>query len=471
MVGATSSLTPKTTVAVASPSQLTDSQRLVLDRLYQPILGVSAFSLVSTFWREVDAAPHHRLEVPHTHFLRLLNMDLPTLEGARKRLEAVGLLRSFHRSDQAMPEWLYALEAPVASDVFFSDNLLSLLLLEIVGEQQFKELALAFKPQAIDHTGFSEATEQFLNVFHVDNRLIATPPTIIQKVQRSTATPTAGSGVADLTPAPSSFDFKLLAAILERSYVDPKALQENRRLILNEVALYGLTETEMATYITDATNLATNQVDVNRLKASIAGDRQKSPVRAPKNDSTDSTPPTPASKSEKGELTAQEQSLIKLANELSPMAFLEAIREEQGGYVASGERRIVEQLADQQVFSHAVINILVFYLLNDMEQPTLTQRLTDSVAIPWAQHGVKTPYDAVVEIHRFRANRAKRASQPRRNASGRKNVKETLPDWAKEDYKPKSSGTQLSDAQRAKMAEQLKRLNDRNGGDNDNGKH
>lgn len=53
-------------------------------------------------------------------------------------------------------------------------------------------------------------------------------------------------------------------------------------------------------------------------------------------------------------------------------------------------------------------------------------------------------------------------NKPSAYGSGRKPVKETLPDWAKDDYQPTdTTGAELSAEQRAKMAEQLKRLNAR----------
>ncbi len=469
MVEGSNQMTPKTTVAVTSQSRLTESDRLVLDRLYEPILGVSAYSLVTSLWREIEFQPHQRIEVPHYHFLQILNIDLPTFETARKRLEAVGLLRSFHRRDQVLPEWLYQLELPVNSSLFFSDNLLSLLLLEIVGEQQFKALALAFRPEPVDHTGFQETTDQFLNVFKVDNRLIATPPAVIQEVQNSMGDVETSRAPATVTPDHDGFDFDLLTAILQRSYVEAADLSHHRDLILNEVALYGLTETEMASYITDATSLTTNKVDTRQLKLKIAADHRS----APRSQAT----PVSTAQSAKADtvtgLSQPEKSLVSLANRLSPMDFLTAIRTEQHGFVAANEQRIVERLDAQKVFGHPVLNILVFYLLNDMGKATLTQSLADTVANGWAQAGVTTAAEAIREIHRYRAKQNSPKKTPRRSASSnRRTVKETLPEWAKDDYQPTNgTGSKLSDEQRAKMAEQLKRLNAKNGGDVDNGKH
>ncbi len=57
----------------------------------------------------------------------------------------------------------------------------------------------------------------------------------------------------------------LLSELLKRSYIDLNDLRQYRQLIINEHLLYGIDETEMARYIGDATNLATNKFVTNRI--------------------------------------------------------------------------------------------------------------------------------------------------------------------------------------------------------------
>ncbi len=137
-------LMPKTTVAIVATTRLQDERRRVLDLLYQPILGVSAYSLATVMWRQVALTADLKVEVTHTDLLALLNISMTALESARQRLEAASLLRTYENQPDRMPELIYELQQPVSGEMFFKDDLLSLLLLEVVGERQFERLRQAF---------------------------------------------------------------------------------------------------------------------------------------------------------------------------------------------------------------------------------------------------------------------------------------------------------------------------------------
>ena len=96
-------------------------RRRVLDLLYQPILGVSAYSLVTVMWRQVALTSDLKVEVTHTDLLALLNINVATLESSRQRLEA-GLLRTYENQPDRLPELIYELQQPVSGKMFFKDT-------------------------------------------------------------------------------------------------------------------------------------------------------------------------------------------------------------------------------------------------------------------------------------------------------------------------------------------------------------
>ena len=81
-------LMPKTSVAIVTTMRLQEERRRVLDLLYQPILGVSAYSLATVMWRQVSLTADLKVEVTHTDLLALLNISMVTLQDSRQRLEA-----------------------------------------------------------------------------------------------------------------------------------------------------------------------------------------------------------------------------------------------------------------------------------------------------------------------------------------------------------------------------------------------
>lgn len=76
----------------------------------------------------------------------------------------------------------------------------------------------------------------------------------------------------------------------------------------------------------------------------------------------------------------------------------------------------------------------------------------DTVANGWAQAKVRTPIQAFDQIKNYQKKR-----QTKRQTSRKGIVKETLPDWAKEDYQPKKQET--SAKQLAEIQAQMERLN------------
>lgn len=446
-------LMPKTAAAIVTTTRLADERRRVLDLLYQPILGVSAYSLVTVMWQQVSLTADLKVEVTHTDLLALLNISMSTLENSRQRLEGAGLLRTFENQPDRLPELIYELQQPVSGEMFFKDDLLSLLLLEVVGERQFDRLRQAFLPRQLKREKWQEISKSFLDVFSLDNRLIASPPKLIEATKA--AFDQENVTAKHEQPLAPDFDFSLLSDLLKRSYIDLNDLRQYRQLIVNEHLLYGIDETEMARYIADATNLATNKLDANQFKRAIAAAYQSEsrPVVAKQKPMT----------GKKNSESQEEAALVAAAKQYDPMAFLAQIRQQQGGYVASGEQRIVEQIASKQIFSNPVINMLIYEVLIDLNNSTITQRLTDTIANRWAQDGVKTPEDALASIRKFKADRAKPKASRRR--SGTKNIKETLPDWAKNDYQPKTKKT-LTQSDQEKFNEQLNKLKKlRDGGD------
>lgn len=463
-------LTTQTTAAVLASTPLSEAGRQVLDQLYQPILGVTAYSLVTTLWSQVRLGSDFKLELTHADLLKRLNVGLQDLITARKRLEGAGLLKTYLNQPDHLPELMYELQQPVSGALFFKDDLLSLLLLEVVGERQFNQLKWAFLPRQINRDGWQEISQSFLDVFSVDNRLIANPPQIIESTKaefnESVNTTIGLTG----EPLANDFDFELLVEIAKRSYLNLADIQQYRQLIVNEHMLYGINETDMARLLGQATNLATNQLDEAQFKRLVAKDYQAQTQGAmsvkPVQQTTAQDKPD-----NRPRVSEQEAAIIDAAKAYEPMNFLATLHQQKGGFVTNFERIRIENLAKAQVLPAAVINMLIYHILIDLDRPTVDQNRVDEIANTWAQKGVKTPEAAIEEIHRYADTQRKKGQTRTGNRRQPvKNVKETLPDWAKEDYQPKPKA-ELTQAEKdqfnAQMAE-LKKL--RNGGES-NGQH
>ena len=92
-------LSPKTGVIVPQVAELNPMEHKVLEKMYLPIIGPIAYGLYAALKSvQVDTTSTHEYH-NHAQLLMMLGVDLPNVINARKKLEAVGLLRSFYHDD------------------------------------------------------------------------------------------------------------------------------------------------------------------------------------------------------------------------------------------------------------------------------------------------------------------------------------------------------------------------------------
>ena len=89
-------------------SFLTDFDRKVLSELYQPMIGYGALSLFMTLWSK-----HERKAAidftNHSILFETMQISLNDFVSAKRKLEAVGLLRTFVKEEDEHSKYLYIL--------------------------------------------------------------------------------------------------------------------------------------------------------------------------------------------------------------------------------------------------------------------------------------------------------------------------------------------------------------------------
>ncbi|HJE87130.1 MAG TPA: DnaD domain protein [Levilactobacillus hammesii] len=443
-------LQPKTGFMVRLVDRLTDQSWQTLTQLYQPIIGPSATGLFSALFWLPERESYHR----HAILLAELGLDLAHLYAARLRLEATGLLTTRVKTEGDLSSFVYELHAPLTPQAFFKDDLLSVQLLGVVGEDLYQALVTTNTPAVRSGEHEQNITKNFLDVFHVDGDELRDIPAVITSNRDVQSTPSGPNLSADQV----QFDFKLLGELLERSFVDTRAVSKYRQLLLTEHATYGLDEPTMARYIGEATDLATNIFNPEQFKRIVAQAFGLQHRQAPSAAAT-----APTSTDVKGASSA-EQALIKVAAHTAPAAFLQGIKQNTGGFVTDGEQRIVRDLVSRQLLPESVLNLMIYHVLVDEDRPTLNKNLLDTIANDWSKAKINTPQLAIQKIR----ERQQAAAKPRRSRR-QPTVKETLPDWAK---KPSgatqaTSKAKLSTDQQKQLQQRIARLEERSKGKED----
>lgn len=247
--------------------------------------------------------------------------------------------------------------------------------------------------------------------------------------------------------------------MLNQSYVNTSDVKKNINLINSEHQLYGIDEIEMAKLIEKATNVTNNVFDPNNFKILVSRQFQSNVS----NISRKATNSDKSTETDSNELNAQERQLIKSASEYAPIEFLNYLKNAKGGYVHSNEERMISDLVSRQILKPEVINMIVYHLLIDQEKSGLNKNLFEAIADNWSQNNVTDASKAIT----FIKNRQKELSKPRKprfNNNRKMTVKETLPDWAKDNEKPKEYGKVNEDKKKELEARIQKLRNSRKEG-------
>ena len=126
---------------VESASLIADYDYETIINLYQPFIGYAASILYFTFIEELKYQEWIRVSRHETLFNKL-HMSRVDFLDARKKLEGIGLLKSYRKEngeDKAM-SYIYELYAPKSPNEFFNDVCFRSLLASSVGEKEYNRL-------------------------------------------------------------------------------------------------------------------------------------------------------------------------------------------------------------------------------------------------------------------------------------------------------------------------------------------
>lgn len=436
-------VTPKTGYLVTTTVGDFTIEQSVLTNLYQPLLSPLAYVLENVLANQLQVHPTLADRRLHSQLLTLLNTGTGKLEAARDQLEAVGLLRTFFQEDAVGPIFVYQLQPLLSAQDFFQEDLLSTKLLQVIGEQRFKQLASRLKRYYYDPAQLTETTHSFFDVFTPDQTTLSADQQVTDEVK---ATLSASQHQEELLPA-DGFDFALLAKQLVGDGLVDEDLRANRQLIISQHLMYGIDEPQMRQLVLKAVDWGTsNRIDPRQLKLVVAG-QFETPVKV-----DDEQPGAAVAENMEG-LSNEEKQLVKVASDLAPMTFLATLKQQTGGgFVTSSEKYIISNLLNQGL-APEVVNMLSYYVIVQQDLPTLRKNLVDTIANSWQRSHIRTASEALKEIKNFnqpRKAKPRKSGKSYRRRGGR--VKEQLPEWAQNNQsgkktRTKASATQLRESQ------------------------
>ena len=88
---------PADTYIVINKSILNNEDRTILNMLYQPIIGPLPIMLYFSLWSDLDKMNIMSDELTHHHLVSNMHLSLNEIVLARKKLEAIGLVKTYYK--------------------------------------------------------------------------------------------------------------------------------------------------------------------------------------------------------------------------------------------------------------------------------------------------------------------------------------------------------------------------------------
>nr|WP_263325478.1 replication initiation and membrane attachment family protein [Neobacillus sp. Marseille-Q6967] len=420
---------------VTTNGLLHEYDRKVLTYLYQPLIGANCLSLYMTLWTEVE---DNRLwsETSSHHFLmNLLGANLRDIYDARLKLEGIGLLKTYVKTEEEERSFIYELHPPLTPEQFFLDGMLNIYLYRKIGKNHFARLKRFFsdyqKPQGEE---YMDVTRAFQEVFAT-----ATPTSFQYMQDHASELDTEEGqqfiGRQEQNPiqiSTDTFDFELLMAGLNEQLVPQKALTKKVKEIISNLAfLYTIDPIEMKKLIIGAIN-ESNEIDIEELRKSARDWYQF--VNYDQLPSLINRIQPAAHQVQLTEPKTQEEKLVRYFETNSPLT---VFKELSGGVEPStSELKILEELMIKYKLLPGVVNVLIDVVMRKADMK-FTRALVESIAGHWARKQVKTVREAMQVAKN--ENSWSNEKKPGKTSKQKPIRTEVLPDWFDDNAKEKGT--------------------------------
>ncbi|MDQ0298601.1 replication initiation and membrane attachment protein [Salibacterium salarium] len=434
-------LLPVDRFSVRTADQLGDRDFKTLQLLYQPLVGSTAISLYSMLWSKLEKDCFFSSEAVHHELMAMLSLPLDDIFEARRRLEGIGLLRTFQRKEDTSTLFIYEIQPPMTPAQFFQNDVLSVFLFNKLGKNRYLELRNRFMIEAIDERAYTEVTAAFNDVY--------------TSLQYSEMTPVMNENAfadsheyqgivhnGDVTFREEEYDLELLKADLPVFIDGDTLLDEPTKLAIVRLAFVYRIEPLVMSKLVQQSLASDETVDQNELRRRAQEwyrtEHGSSPPALGMRTQPDKYR-TMKEKDEKDESLTEHEKMVLFYEKTSPLSFLESVSD--GAKAPQTDVKLVESLLFDYQLQPGVVNVLVDYAmrLNNMK---LVKNFVQTIAGQWSRKKIYTVEDAMELAKREYQEKKKRAQQEssRSTSSNNKNRstrpyvrKDKLPKWLEND--------------------------------------
>lgn len=456
-------VTPQDSYIVRLTKPINQNQLNYLLELYQPIIGFEAVSFYLTLINHLPIGQLGNSSIKlHRQLMGQMNTSFKEIISARKVLEAVGLLRSFKYKHKEKDEYLYEylIIPPLYPAKFFQSDILSVLLLNRVGNSQYKLIKGKYNQAANWNKDIyvleKEITKSFDEVFDsilASELKISYDSELGQILQPYVNEELNNKGINIKS---KYLDIEFIKGMVSELYKPQQNLTGKIVELLNDMAfLYQLSDMDIINLLKDHTIYdKAGKIDEKLLKDRIRERYQfeqkevilfnkekfatvpnKSDLKAAASVNQQSTSATSINSLTTGQPVTDKAKRHKwMLENFSPIELMEQYQ--GGGKIPDADLTIIESLMHDYKLSYGVVNVLIEYVMltNDYKLP---KKLTDKIAGHWKRLNVKTVDEALAVAKKEHQlykdwkdpSKANEPSSKRLKSQTTKGKKERIPDY------------------------------------------
>ena len=370
------SLLPADSYIVINKSIITEEDKKNLNMLYLPITGPIPLTLYNILLNDLDKLRIMSDVMVHAKILSQLKISTNELIEARNVLEAVGLLKTYLKTD-TINNYIYELYSPVTAHEFFSHPIFNIVLYNNIGKIEYDKLVACYKLPKINKDGYQEVTHTFSEVFES-----------IPYTSYNQTTDNIRKYNKLKLNINSSFDINFLIDSVSDNLDKKIFTKELQELVISLSFLYDIDVTKMQNIIRTCINERGTinreelrktcrnhyQFDHNGLLPTVIEHTQPEYLRKPIGDNS------------------KMAKMIYTFETISPYDLLKS--KHKDAEPTKRDMKLLEDLIVDYKLKPGVVNVLIDYVLKTNENK-LNRSLVETIAGQWSRSKVETVEEAM----------------------------------------------------------------------------
>lgn len=357
---------------VINKTILSENDKKNLISFYMPIIGCTAVSLYLTLWQDLNYKEEDSNILIHHHLMTLLKESKEVIYQARQSLEAVGLLKTYVKSEN-VKTFIYELYSPLLPNEFFNHPILNIVLYNNIGSEEYDNLIKLYQKKKYDYSSYIDVTKKMDEVYKSEN----------YNVKNDIKDRNINNIILN-----SKINYEQISTSIPKNVMSDKALnKKSKELIDNLSFVYNFDTLKMIELIRGSLN-EFGMIDKNALRLN---------ARKSYNLSSNSLPTLiyrtqpEYLKKASGDNSLHAQ-IVSMFESISPYDFLKY--KNKGAIPTNKDLKLVESLLVDLELTPAVVNVLLDYCLRKNNNK-LTNAYVETIAGQWKRADLKTAEEAM----------------------------------------------------------------------------